>query len=458
MPSFWPPLPVVLPFPWCLSSTHLPQVLHLSPSLQISRLHPPSSSLWCQMYNALRSLGHAVQPPKRDPSTGVPLQRVPSAGASLSRAASGSCAAVAAPSTAEALWEALKKVDEVAPHVPHSELLHAAKAEALLRLGHLEKAREFCEQQLHLDEGSSQQQRQKGAPWRLWVQVQCSWQEGDTAGSLKQQLTDLQAGLQQAAKQQAAAAGAASGDASAATAASAFFPAAAAAAAAAGGPSQQERRLQEQLALVVGLPSCADAKALLVSLETADTLRVAGNAAVKAGKASEAVQKYSEALAVGSLSPIIAAVLLSNRAAAHQHLKQLAQVCLLPSRRRRPCCCCLWQAPPPLQLKHATGLHPAHLHALFAEWRMHWLPDSAMSMARSADCFPCPSAAVQAVADCSRAVALNPQYVKAHSRLATLLADLGRHEDAVTALEAASACKEVRELPPKPVHHCTFVG
>lgn len=38
------------------------------------------------------------------------------------------------------------QVDEVAPHVPHSEVLLAAKAEGLLRLGKHARAREFCEQ------------------------------------------------------------------------------------------------------------------------------------------------------------------------------------------------------------------------------------------------------------------------------------------------------------------------
>lgn len=44
-------------------------------------------------------------------------------------------------------------MDDIAPHVPHSELLLAAKAEGLLRLGKHERAREFCGQAVHLDEG-----------------------------------------------------------------------------------------------------------------------------------------------------------------------------------------------------------------------------------------------------------------------------------------------------------------
>lgn len=46
----------------------------------------------------------------------------------------------------------------------------------------------------------------------------------------------------------------------------------------------------------MGLPSCENVKGLLEGLEAADKLRLAGNAAVKAGKAAEAVAKYSEAL------------------------------------------------------------------------------------------------------------------------------------------------------------------
>ncbi len=45
-------------------------------------------------------------------------------------------------------------MDDIAPHVPHSELLLAAKAEGLLRLGKHERAREFCGQAVHLDDGA----------------------------------------------------------------------------------------------------------------------------------------------------------------------------------------------------------------------------------------------------------------------------------------------------------------
>lgn len=204
----------------------------------------------------------------------------------------------------------------------------------------LDKAREFAAQPLHLDDGSHRQ-RQKAAAWRLWVQAQCSWQEGDAGGKLRQQLQELAGCLEQQEEQQggvggaaaAGAAGAAGAGGSKGAAASAFFPAAAGAA---GSPrSEQERRVQGQLAQLVGLPSAADVRGLLAGLEAADRLRLEGNAAVKAGRAAEAVQKYSEALGAAGLSPAIAAVLLSNRAAAHQHLKQRAQVRCRP--RARAC-------------------------------------------------------------------------------------------------------------------------
>lgn len=51
------------------------------------------------------------------------------------------------------------QVDDIAPHVPHSELLLAAKAEGLLRLGKHERAREFCGQAVHLDEGPHREVR-----------------------------------------------------------------------------------------------------------------------------------------------------------------------------------------------------------------------------------------------------------------------------------------------------------
>ena len=50
---------------------------------------------------------------------------------------------------------------------------------------------------------------------------------------------------------------------------------------------------------------------------------------------------------------------------------------------------------------------------------------------------------MQAIADCCRSLALNPGFAKAHSRQATLLAELGYHEDAAKALEAAAAAPGV---------------
>lgn len=55
-----------------------------------------------------------------------------------------------------------------------------------------------------------------------------------------------------------------------------------------------------------------------------------------------------------------------------------------------------------------------------------------------------PSTPLQAIADCCRAIALNPHYAKAHSRLATLLSELGYYSDAVSALEAAAGAPGVR--------------
>lgn len=124
-------------YPSCLPLFH--PFLPLTPCCTCPVLHLPTLP---QMYEALRSLGHVFQAPRRDPATGAALERSASTGG-LSRAASSS---TAAPATAEAFWEALKRVDEVAPHVPHSELLLAAKAEGLLRLGKHERVREFCSQ------------------------------------------------------------------------------------------------------------------------------------------------------------------------------------------------------------------------------------------------------------------------------------------------------------------------
>lgn len=368
------------------------------------------------------------------------------------------------------------QVDDVAPHVPHSELLLAAKAEGLLRLGkcvpggacwhraldcgwlphHLpgprlpiaaplpafcagvrsrvgcpscpsppttqpptqpptrrfSKSRDFCEQPAHQEEGAAHRESARRAPWRLWLLAQCSWHEGDAGGGLRQQLLDLAETLEREERAAGGAAGAAAAATAAGQAASAFFPAAP--------PSRQEARRSEELRQLVGLPACAEVHALLEGLQAADRLRLAGNEAVKAGAAAEAVKKYSEALAgegwpggwlvvpcvqgswrarrlesvcggaggcgcrrrccqlccgwvahgqqgcyrpclhvlpcnwhwsngadfdstclpipaATGLSPAIAAVLLSNRAAAHQHLKQRAQVGARPAAPLVPC-------------------------------------------------------------------------------------------------------------------------
>ena len=138
-------------------------------------------------------------------------------------------------------------------------------------------------------------------PPTLFLQAQCSWHEGDTGGALKRQLEALLAALEAEAGQAggSGAASSAGGAAGAAAAPSAFFPAVPAGTPAAG--QSQEQRRRRELGELVGLPSAADVRQLLSSLETADKMRLAGNAAIKAGKAAEAVQKYTEALAGGQV-------------------------------------------------------------------------------------------------------------------------------------------------------------
>lgn len=97
-------------------------------------LRPPPARF--QLYEALRSLGHNLSAPRRDPATGAeaePLSRAPSgasmhrvpSGASMSRASSSASvaggAAPQAPATAEAFWEALKKVGGVGGRVECSK-------------------------------------------------------------------------------------------------------------------------------------------------------------------------------------------------------------------------------------------------------------------------------------------------------------------------------------------------
>ncbi|KAK9864828.1 hypothetical protein WJX84_009838 [Apatococcus fuscideae] len=117
------------------------------------------------------------------------------------------------------------------------------------------------------------------------------------------------------------------------------------------------------------LPSPTEVQAAVTSLQRLMQLKQAGNDAVKACKFPEAVAQYTAALVacaeVGS--PVYAAVLHSNRAAA---------------------------------------LQSQHLHA-------------------------------EAMADCLRARALDPGFTKAHTRLATLLAEVSLFEQAAASMEDA---------------------
>lgn len=156
-------------------------------------------------------------------------------------------------------------------------------------------------QPVHQEESASSEVARR-TPWRLWVQAQCSWHEGDAGGGLKQQLLDLAEALEKEERSSGGTAADAAGSSSstdgaaagggrarAGQPAGAFFPA----------PplSKQEVRRREELRQLVGLPTCADVRALLEGLQAADRLRLAGNDAIKAGAAAQAVKKYSEAVA-----------------------------------------------------------------------------------------------------------------------------------------------------------------
>lgn len=176
--------------------------------------------------------------------------------------------------------QALQQLESMVGHVPHAEAYHAARAEALLRMGQLKKAVEAVTALPHAEA--------KGHPpaWRVWLRTQIAFHRGKMeeinhmVKMLLDELNDRPAG-----------------------------------GAPAGCPV---------VAVIVPLPELGQLVEIKAAFAEVEKLKLRGNEAIKASKFSEAVDAYTSALAAAQLPPAIAAVLYSNRAAAHQGLSNFA--------------------------------------------------------------------------------------------------------------------------------------
>lgn len=233
------------------------------------------------------------------------------------------------------LQDLLQHVQFHGKYFPHSEMLHAAKSETLLRVGRYKEALKSVGEPPYVDVPASQ----ADAPWRTWIRTQIAFYQGQAAQT--QELLDTMEKIVMRS----------------------------------GGASPEEKESKpvlhplEDLDSIVPLPTLEDIQSIRGVLETSEKLRQTGNKAVNLKRYQAALDAYTEALSSGFLSPALAAILYCNRAAAHQGLGNRAL----------------------------------------------------------------------AVADCCRAKALHPGYAKAHSRLATLLSELGMYSSAVDELNAAIA-------------------
>ncbi|KAG1672230.1 hypothetical protein FOA52_002931 [Chlamydomonas sp. UWO 241] len=227
--------------------------------------------------------------------------------------------------TRERLSEVLAQMEGVQPQVLYSEEVAAMRARCLLQAGRLEDVEEALAVPY---EGKAEL---RGAPWRHWLRAQTRYHQGDLTSAIAScdativALSKPGGGLGSMAGRFA------------------------------GGPDVVGR--------VVGVPSAEGVRAAAEHCRRLADLKEQGNAAVKSKQLAVAVERYSEALVLGS-SVAYAAVLHSNRAAAHQGLGNLTD----------------------------------------------------------------------ALADCARARALDPSFVRAHTRMAALMTELRRHDSAESLL------------------------
>jgi DnaJ homolog subfamily C member 7 len=186
----------------------------------------------------------------------------------------------------------LKHLEAHGSYFPHAEVFHAARAETLLRLGRFKDALEAVANPPHVDIPASK----ADAPWRTWIRTQVAFYQGDAAQV--QELLDI--------IEKVVSGGG-------------------------GGSDVKDREKPakevfplEDLDSIIPLPTPEQIFSIRTILKTSEELRQTGNKAVKIKNYKAAIEAYTQALSSGSLSPALAGVLYSNRAAAHQGLGNIA--------------------------------------------------------------------------------------------------------------------------------------
>jgi DnaJ homolog subfamily C member 7 len=188
------------------------------------------------------------------------------------------------------LKEAFTRLESLQDRIPHAEYWHAARSEVLLRLCKFTEAVQATKMPQH-KEVASDSHLATGTPWRCWLCAQAAYFQGEPMKA-KELLQALRGVIRQQDSQ--------------------CFP------------SGRKRAEESILEAVVPIPTAEEIETLLETLDEMEIMRQRGKAAVTAGKYDGALKAYSDALAVGTLSPCLAAVFHSNRAAAHQGLGNVA--------------------------------------------------------------------------------------------------------------------------------------
>jgi tetratricopeptide (TPR) repeat protein len=221
------------------------------------------------LLDALCSLGHEVGEEEMGKK------------ATTSRAGSSNKRSLMSPDKLDAAVTELHQ--KVFPLIPHAEVLYAAHAEALLRLGKFGEASGVAKTKMHEDGDSL------NSLWRYWISAQVEYFLGnlDEAALL---VTKLQ------------------------KATVAHFPKNKEA----GPGGYADSQLLQQL---VPIPGKEQLEEMLAWFDKVQQLKKEGNEAIGAKRYEQAIKKYTEALD-SPVSGGFAAVLLSNRAAAHQGLLQ----------------------------------------------------------------------------------------------------------------------------------------
>jgi len=220
------------------------------------------------LLDALSSLGHGI---------GEEVGKK----ATTSRASSSNKRSLMSPDKLDAAVNELQQ--KVFPLIPHAEVLYAAHAEALLRLGKFREASGVAKTKMHEDGDSL------NSLWRYWISAQVEYFLGnlDEAASLVKKLQKATA---------------------------AHFPKNEGA----GPGGEADSQLLQQL---VPIPGKEQLEEMLAWFDKVQQLKKEGNEAIGAKRYEQAIKKYTEALD-SPVSGGFAAILLSNRAAAHQGLLQ----------------------------------------------------------------------------------------------------------------------------------------